>query len=152
MTRAVALKVLSSHGNFAKDYLPAPEYRVEETVKGWLADPRLEARSEAIRLAIHIKLPGLLETVRPLLDRTRVEGAGRGDANYTLTAAVAAALQAKDCPSLPAILLLAEQDPELEVRRDAIAAVETLALGRQGVEPLCPGTLPPDRIGRFVAG
>ena len=152
MTRAVALKVLRVQGNFTRDYLPAPEYRVEETVRGWLADPRRESRRDAISLAMQINLPDLMEKVRDLLDRSKAEGAGRTDANYTLKAAVDAAVQYKDCASVPAVLNLAETDPDWEVRRTSIDAVVALAVGRRDVPALCPGSLPPDRIARFVTG
>jgi hypothetical protein len=153
MTRAVALRILSKSGrdHFQRDYLPDPSYRVEETVRAWLSDPKLEARSDAISLAIFVSLPDAMEHVRPLLDRKRVEGGAKSDATATLQAAVSAAVQYKDCASLPAIAVLADGDMDWEVRRASLEALEALATGLEGVEPPCPAALPADRVTAIIA-
>jgi hypothetical protein len=152
MTRAVALRTLSKAGrdHFLRDYVPDPSYQVETTVRAWLADSKLEARSDAVSLAIFIGLKDAMEHVRPLLDRARVEGAGKSDANATLQAAVNAAVQYKDCASLPAIAVLADGDMEWEVRRAALEAMVSLAVGVPGSEPPCPTGLPEGRVPTII--
>jgi hypothetical protein len=153
MTRAVVLRILSKTGpdRFLRDYFPDPSYRVVETVRGWLADPKLEGRSDAVSLAIFVALPDAMQHVRPLLSRSQVESSGKNDANLTLTAAVKAAVQYKDCDSVPAIATLADGDMEWDVRRVALEAMESLVVGLQGAEPACPKALPADRVVAIVS-
>jgi hypothetical protein len=85
------------------------------------------------------------------LDRARAEGAGKSDANATLQAAVNAAIQFRDCASVPAIAALADGDLDWDTRRVALDALVNLAVGAPGAEPPCPGALPADRVPAIVA-
>lgn len=152
MTRAVALRILSKRGkdHFLRDYLADPAYRVQETVGAWLADPKLESRSDAVSLAIFIALPDAMAKIRPLLDRAQVEKSGKADATETLKAAVDAAVEFQDCASVPAIASLADRDMDWEVRRSALEALETLVVGRLGSVPPCPTAEGADKVPEIV--
>lgn len=156
MTRAVALHVLVSdpheRGHFHRDYVAAPEYRVEETVRTWVKDTSREARHYAISLALFLSLPDTMEVIRPLLTRANAEGAGRGYASETLAAAVGAVVQFHDCASVEAVLALASGDPQWAVRGPSIDALEALCLGRSGEKPLCPDALPAARLATWFTG
>ncbi len=151
MTRAVILTRLSTENFFKNEVLPNPEFQVEATVRAWLADSSLERRSEAIRLALALELPGAMEHIRPLLNRAAAEGAGREDANLVLIGAAEAVARFKDCGSAEQVALLADKDPDIHVRLRTLEVLERLVVGVLGTEPLCPGAVSDERMAAIVA-
>ena len=146
MTRAVILTRLSSENFFKNEVLPNPEFQVEATVRAWLADSSLERRSEAIRLALALELPGVMEHIRPLLSRAAAEGAGREDANLVLIGAAEAVARFKDCGSAEQVALLADKDRDIHVRLRTLEVLERLTVGVLGSEPICPGAISDERM------
>lgn|GEM_PF-4562657 len=151
MTRAVILTRLSRESFFKNEVLPDPAFQVEATVRAWLADATLEHRSDAIRLALALELPGAMEHIRPLLSRVAAEGAGREDANMVLIGAAEAVARFKDCGSAEQVALLADTDPDIHVRLRTLEVLERLTVGVMGSEPVCPGALSEARMAAIVA-
>jgi hypothetical protein len=152
MTRAVVLARLSREGNFRNEIVPDPAFQVEATVRAWLGDTTRERRYEAIRLALELELSGVMDAIRPLLDRPTAEGAGSEDANLTLIAAAEAVARHKDCASAEKVALLADGDKDIHVRLRTLEVVERLAVGLMGQPPLCPGSLSEERLLAIVRG
>jgi hypothetical protein len=152
LTRGVILVRLARESFFKNEVVPDPTFQVEATVRGWLADTRIERRSDAIRLALHLELPDVMGLIRPLLTRAVAEGAGQEDTYLALVAAAEAVARYKDCESAEAVARLAEGDPDLRVRLGTLDVLERLVAGLLGDPPLCPGALPDERMLAIVRG
>lgn len=151
MTRAVILKRLARESYFETQVVPDPSFRVKETVLAWLADSSAERRMEAIRLALDIRIDQAMDSIRPLLVRGNAEGAGKSDTVFTLIAAAESVVTFKDCGSVDKVAVLADSDPDVEVRLRTLEALERLCLGVGGGAPVCPDALPPERLAAIVA-
>jgi hypothetical protein len=149
-TRSVIYAELVRHSFFRNEILPDPTYRVADTVREWLADSSSEGRDLAISLAQELEIPDVMQHIRPLLVRSAAEGAGRRFATETLTAAISAVLRYGDCESVPQVVALAEADPDMHVRMRAWDALEPLVLGYPSHPAVCPGALPPERVGEVL--
>ena len=151
MTRGVILRSLMVQPYFVDQIATDPAFRVPQTIDAWLQRENDVTRSNAIQLAVKADHKGAMPLIRPLIARSGAAMVHMNQERDVMIAAAGAAEHFADCETLPRLMDIAKDDPDLLVRLRYMQIIDR-SVFRDAPPPVCAGMVDPDAFAAYVRG
>ncbi len=149
MTRGVILRSLMVQPYFDDQIATDPSFRVHDTIDAWLKRENDVTRSNAIQLAVRTDHKEAMPLIRPLIARSGAPMVHKTQERDVMIAAAGAAEHFADCETLPKLMEIGKDDPDLLVRLRFMQILDR-SVFRAAPPPVCAGVVDPDAFAAYV--